>query len=77
MLTHASGHASFVNGKAMELSGITRATVNPAGGEVLKDANGEPTGLLRETAEGLIHQTPGSPEERLARARKVLELADR
>jgi len=77
VLTHASGHASFVNGKAMELSGITRATVNPAGGEVLKDANGEPTGLLRETAEGLIHQTPGSPEERLARARKVLELADR
>ena len=77
VLTHASGHASFVNGKAMELSGITKATTNPAGGEVLKDATGEPTGLLRETAEGLIHQTPPSPEERQARARKVLELADR
>ena len=62
VLTHASGHASFVNGKAMELSGITRATVNPAGGEVLKDANGEPTGLLRETAEGLIR-----PDARLRR----------
>jgi len=60
VLTHASGHASFVNGKAMELSEITKATNNPAGGEVLKDATGEPTGLLRETAEQLIHQTPPS-----------------
>ena len=32
MLTHASGHASFVNAKAMELANITRTTVNPAGG---------------------------------------------
>ena len=38
LLTHASGHASFVNGKAMELSGITRTTESPAGGEILKDA---------------------------------------
>ena len=77
VLTHASGHATFVNGKALELSGITKATVSPAGGEVLKDPSGEPTGLLRETAESLIHETSGSPEERQARARKVLELADR
>src|SRR5690606_41271028 len=33
VLTHASGHASFVNAKAMELSGITRDTANPPGGE--------------------------------------------
>ena len=77
VLTHASGHATFVNGKALELSGITKATVSPAGGEVLKDPSGEPTGLLRETAESLIRETSGSPEERQARARKVLELADR
>src|SRR5262249_55921232 len=38
VLTHASGHASFVNAKAMALSGITRATPNPLGGEILKDA---------------------------------------
>ncbi|MEO7270853.1 MAG: amidohydrolase [Vicinamibacterales bacterium] len=77
VLTHASGHASFVNGKAMELSGITKATLSPDGGEVLKDPAGEPTGLLREKAESLIRQAPPSPEERMARARKVLELADR
>jgi len=77
VLTHASGHASFVNGKAMELSGITRTTASPAGGEILKDADGEPTGLLRETAERLVRESSATPEERLARARKVLELADR
>jgi predicted amidohydrolase YtcJ len=53
MLTHASGHASFVNAKAMELANITRTTTNPSGGEILKDATGRPIGLLRETASGL------------------------
>ena len=57
VLTHASGHASFVNGKAMEMSGLTRKTPSPDGGEVLKDASGEPTGLLRETASRLDHRS--------------------
>jgi predicted amidohydrolase YtcJ len=77
VLTHASGHASFVNAKAMAAAGLTRATKSPAGGEILKDAGGDPTGLLRETASGLIKEPAGTPAERLARARKVLELADR
>ena len=79
VLTHASGHATFANAKAMELSGITAATANPPGGDVLKDSSGAPTGLLRERASGLIRRGVGAPtpsaEERLARARKVLELA--
>jgi predicted amidohydrolase YtcJ len=77
VLTHASGHASFANGKAMAVSGLTRSTPNPTGGEVLKDPSGDPTGLLRETASGLIREPPPSAEERLAHDRKVLELADR
>ena len=77
VLTHASGHASFVNAKAMSVSGLTRTTTSPAGGEILKDATGDPTGLLRETAESLIREPPATPAERAARARKVLELADR
>jgi predicted amidohydrolase YtcJ len=80
-LTHASGHASFVNAKAMSLSGITGGTRNPPGGEILKDATGDPTGLLRETADDLIDTTKGeptpTPEEEEARRRRVLELADR
>lgn len=81
ILTHASGHASFANAKAMELSGVTRATPNPPGGEILKDASGDPVGLLRERASGLIRRGAGeprpTPEEAAARDRKVLELADK
>jgi len=80
ILTHASGHASFVNSKALELSGITRNTPNPNGGEILRDANGEPTGLMRETASGLIRRGAGEPDptpaEVEARERQVLQLAD-
>jgi predicted amidohydrolase YtcJ len=79
VLTHASGHASFVNAKAMDLSGITRATKNPEGGEILRDPKGEATGLLRETASRLIKRGTGEPPptdaERRARDESVLELA--
>jgi len=71
LLTHASGHASFVNARAMEISDINRSTPDPPGGEILKDAAGNPTGLLRETASGLVHTGRGDP----SRARRVLELA--
>jgi predicted amidohydrolase YtcJ len=71
LLTHASGHASFVNARAMELSDINRSTPNPAGGEILKDASGNPTGLLRETAAGLVRAERGDRD----RTRKALELA--
>lgn len=80
VLRHASGHASFVNRMAMGLSNITRTTPNPAGGEILKDSSGNPTGLLRETASGLVREGAGEPvptaEEADTRARQVLELAD-
>src|SRR5688500_13612570 len=79
VLTHASGHASFVNAKAMELSNITRDTANPSGGEILHDAKGNPTGLLRETASRLVRRGAGEPaptaEERVARALRGVELA--
>jgi predicted amidohydrolase YtcJ len=79
LLTHASGHATFANAKAMELSGVTGATPNPPGGDFLKDANGRPTGLFRETASRLVRTGTGepkrSPEENAARAEKILELA--
>ena len=79
LLTHASGHATFANAKAMEVSGVTRETPNPPGGDFLKDANGNPTGLFRETASRLIRSGGGEPrrtaEEEVARARRILELA--
>jgi len=79
LLTHASGHASFANAMAMKLSGITRTTKSPEGGEILKDPQGNPTGLLRETAARLVKRGAGEPlatdAEKLARDRQVLQLA--
>ena len=79
VLTHASGHATFVNAKAMELSGITSATKDPEGGDLIRDAKGNPTGLLRERASGLVRRGVGAPEPTAAeaadRAQKILDLA--
>ena len=82
LLTHASGHASFANAKAMELAGVTRATPNPPGGEVLKDRRGNPIGIFRETASGLIGRARTAAREgmtdaeREAEARKIIQLAN-
>jgi predicted amidohydrolase YtcJ len=81
MLTHASGHAAFVNAKTMELANITARTPNPPGGEILKDRRGQPTGLLRETAQGLAGRalaewrSKKTPEENRADAHRRIELA--
>jgi hypothetical protein len=53
-LSHVSGHAVFVNDAALKRSGITRDTPNPPGGEITKDASGNPIGLLNERAQGMI-----------------------
>ena len=79
-LGHASGHASFVNAKAMELAGIDRTTANPPGGEIVKDERGEPTGLLRETAQRLIGPAERrgpqqSSDEQAAFFRRIVRLA--
>lgn len=54
VLRHASGHASFANARAMELCGIDADTPDPDGGQVIRDADGNPTGHFRETASGLL-----------------------
>lgn len=73
ILTHASGHASFANAKAMEMAGITRATKDPPGGEIVRDGQGNPIGMFRETAQQLLE-----PARRAAAPvdpRRVVELA--
>jgi len=72
VLRHASGHAAFANAKAMELSNVTRDTSNPAGGEILKDAKGNPIGVFSERAQGILARPPKDNEERL---RRQIELA--
>lgn len=53
-LARVDSHATWVNSKAMELAGITKDTKSPAGGEIIKDANGNPTGVFIDNASLLI-----------------------
>jgi predicted amidohydrolase YtcJ len=82
-LTHASGHAGFANAEAMRIAGIDKNTPNPPGGEILKDAQGNPTGLFNEQAQNLIsralveYRTHLPPTEIASEARHQADLAAR
>ncbi len=54
VLTRIDGHVVWANSKALELSGITKATKSPPGGDLLRDEGGQPTGILQEAASGLL-----------------------
>ena len=56
VLTRTCLHIVTVNSKVLELAGITKDTQDPVGGEIDRDENGEPTGILRENARNLILQ---------------------
>jgi predicted amidohydrolase YtcJ len=67
ILGHASGHATYANARAMEMAGITRDTEPPSGGEIVRDVQGEPIGVFRETASGLLapaYEGSGDPDPR-------------
>lgn len=55
-LTRADGHASVVNSAALKIAGIDKNTPNPFGGEISKDKNGEPNGMLLDAAQGLFRR---------------------
>ncbi|MCU0617926.1 MAG: amidohydrolase [Gemmatimonadaceae bacterium] len=60
-LTRVDGHAALVNAAAMKAAGLTRATRDPAGGRILKGANGEPTGVLIDRAEEIVARVMPAP----------------
>jgi len=53
-LTRTCGHMLVANSLALRMAGITAETPDPPGGVIVRDEHGEPTGLLQETAMGLI-----------------------
>jgi predicted amidohydrolase YtcJ len=65
VLTHASGHALFANQAAMKLARVGPNTPDPVGGEILKDAAGQPIGVFRENAAGLIRRAQSRTTERM------------
>jgi predicted amidohydrolase YtcJ len=56
-LARVDGHAGWANSKAMALAGITKDTLSPDGGEIIKDKNGIPTGVFIDNAMDLINQS--------------------
>ncbi|HUO59192.1 MAG TPA: amidohydrolase, partial [Candidatus Acidoferrales bacterium] len=67
------GHIAAANSAALQAAGITRATADPAGGKIDRDASGEPTGIVRDAAVTLMLNKIPSPSP--TRLRKALELA--
>ena len=74
-LTHASGHMSVANAAAMRLAAVDGSTSDPAGGEILHTADGEPTGVFRETAQGLIGRYCDDKTSRPGEIKRAIQLA--
>jgi predicted amidohydrolase YtcJ len=72
ILTRADGHASVVNSAALRIADIDKSTANPFGGEISKDASGEPNGMLIDHAQELVAKH--LPEETLADLERYLLL---
>jgi predicted amidohydrolase YtcJ len=72
-LKHVSGHLSVANSAALKLANVTKATHDPEGGVIERDASGEPTGILKDTAMGLMGGIlPGDPSDIDMRAARVV-----
>lgn len=75
MLRRVDGHAAWVNSRALALAGITAETPDPAGGAILRDERGEPTGILVDNAAALVRDVipPPSPAETERRIRLAMQ----
>jgi predicted amidohydrolase YtcJ len=60
-LTAKSGHAAWANSLALKMAGITASTSNPAGSEIVRESNGEPTGIFFEDAMELVSKIIPEP----------------
>lgn len=74
ILTHASGHMTFANAYAMAQLGITAETPDPAGGEIVREADGSPAGPFRQRASNLLAPLRNTWEPDMA---QVVRMAER
>jgi len=65
-------HMALASSAALTLAGVTRDTPNPPGGTIVRDANSEPTGILKDSAMELVAVPPATTAERAAAARAAL-----
>src|SRR5262249_7142518 len=71
------GHESLANSVTLRLANITAKTPDPPGGQIVRDAQGNPTGVLRDAAQELVNKVmpPMSREHRVRAIRKALDYA--
>lgn len=74
-LERIDGHAAIVNSAALRTAGVTASSVDPAGGKIIRDASGAPSGTFIDTAAGLIerHMPEATPAQRKARVLAAAE----
>jgi predicted amidohydrolase YtcJ len=75
-LSRIDGHISIANSAALAAAGITGKTTPPQGGAIDLDANGEPTGILRESAQELVQKVIPPPSHDERRRGDQLAIAD-
>ena len=74
-LERVDGHALWVNRTALDRAGITRDTPDPPGGRIVRDENGDPTGVFVDTGEKLIESQVPAPSAEVVDARLSAALA--
>jgi len=68
-VTRLDGHMSLANTRALELAGVTAETPDPPGGKIVRYPGGEPTGILKDAAQGLVEAAiPDRTQEEMDRA---------
>lgn len=66
VMTRVDGHAVWVNTAVLKAAGITKAAQDPAGGQIIRDADGNPTGVFVDNAMDLVEKAiPSDDEKRL------------
>ena len=62
-INRLDGHMCLANSLALKLAGVTRDTKDPDGGTIVRDANGEPTGVLKDAAMSFVYKVVPNPTE--------------
>ena len=62
-LRRVDGHAAWANSRAMEIAGIGRDTPDPIGGKIIRDSNGEATGVFIDNAMALVASRIEAPDK--------------
>jgi predicted amidohydrolase YtcJ len=78
-VSRLDGHMALANSVALKLAGVTRGTEDPAGGTIVRNGSGEPTGILKDAAQSFVDRVIPSAtlEERVAAGRAALAVAAR